>query len=256
MRVPFAQAFSPVDRSSSIPLNTQIVFQIDEAVRLGRVQRGDLLPSEEELCAGFAVARSTLRRALAQMESTGAVTRERGRGKGTRVETVAPIPRTPGTFDTVYEMIAASARKPITRLLAFESCIVDDAFSAVSGFATGERIVHILRHRSANDVPIAALENWILETHVPFASQRLERESMEVLLRESGVRIRYAEFEFRPALAGAHAAFFGVDATVPVINEVRRSFDAGGQYEYSFHYSHPENERVGGRSAPPPRGIE
>lgn len=251
MRVPFAEVFSPVDRSSSIPLNTQIVFQIDEAVRLGRIKQGDLLPSENELCAGFNVARSTLRRALAQIESTGVVSRERGRGKGTRVESVPPISRTPGTFDTVYEMIAASARKPITKLLAFESLIVDGEFSKMSGFQEGTRLIRILRHRSANEVPIAVLENWILESHVPFEPRRLERESMEVLLRESGVRIQYADFEFRPALAGDTAEFFGIDEATPVINEVRHSFDARGQYEYSFHYSHPKNERVRGKSTPP-----
>lgn len=251
VRVPFAEVFSPVDRSSSIPLNTQIVFQFDEAVRRGRIKRGDLLPSENELCTGFEVARSTLRRALAQIESTGGVSRERGRGKGTRVESVPPISRTPGSFDTVYEMIAASARKPITRLLAFEPVIVDQGFSEESGFPEGTRLVHILRHRSANELPIAVLENWILQSHVPFESQRLERESMEVLLRESGVRIQHADFEFRPALAGATAEFFGIDEATPVINEVRHSFDASGQYEYSFHHSHPQNERVRGRSTPP-----
>lgn len=250
MRIPFGEVFLPVDRSSSIPLNTQIVFQIDEAISRGKLSRGDLLPSEHELCSGFGVARSTLRRALAQIQAAGTVSRERGRGKGTRVESGAPITRTPGTFDTVYEMIAASARKPITKLLAFEEMEIGEQFSLESGFPVGARIIHILRQRSANDQPIAVLENWILKEYVPFDPERLERESLEALLKESGLATHHANFEFRPTIAAHTAEFFGLSETTPVINEVRNSFDETGQYEYSYHYSHPQYERVRGVSAP------
>lgn len=250
MRVSFDEVFSPVDRSSSIPLNTQIVFQIDEAIRRGRISQGDLLPSENELCVGFRVARSTLRRALAQIEAAGTVSRERGRGKGTRVESGVPISRTPGSFDTVYEMILASARKPVTRLLVFEESEVDERLSAESGFPVGTGVVHILRQRSANEEPVAVLENWILREYVPFSPDRLERESLEALLKEAGLVTHHVDFEFRPTLAGEAAEFFGLERDTPVINEVRYSFDTRGQYEYSHHYSHPYNERVRGIATP------
>lgn len=246
MRVEFHRVFTPVDHSSSIPLNLQIVFQVEKAVALGRLGDGAMLPAEAELGGEFGVARSTLRRAMAHLEDRGVVVRERGRGKGTRITQSNPITRTPGTFATLYEMISATARKPVTRVLTFERMEVDEALSEESDLPVGMPIVHLLRHRSANDQPIAVLENWIKAEHVRFSPDRLEEESMEALLRETGVRIRHADFEFRPSRAGAAAAFFGVDADTPVINEIRRVFDESEQYEYSHHYSHPRNEQVRG----------
>ena len=159
MKVPFRRAFISVDHSTSIPLNTQIVLQFEEALRAGLLSEGDQLPSETELGKGFQVSRTTLRRAMAHLEERGAILRERGRGKGTTVVHAEPITRPPGSITTLYEMIAASSRRPITTLLTYEHQQVDETFSVTSGFSVGTRVIHILRHRSANAEPIAVLEN-------------------------------------------------------------------------------------------------
>ncbi|MGO2046572.1 MAG: GntR family transcriptional regulator [Brachybacterium tyrofermentans] len=250
MKVPFRRAFVPVDHSTSIPLNTQIVLQFEEALRAGMLSEGDQLPSELDLGKGFQVSRTTLRRAMARLEERGAILRERGRGKGTTVVHAEPITRSPGTTTTLYEMIAASSRLPITTLLTYEHHLVDETFSVTSGFSVGTRVIHILRHRSANAEPIAVLENWILEDHVTFAPERLGMESMEMLLQEGGVRQRRVLFEYRATVAGDHAEFLGVSADTPVIDEIRHVHDNEGQYEYSHHVSHPENERVRGAITP------
>lgn len=249
-RIPFKTAFSAVDHSSSLPLNLQIVLQVDEAIRTGRLTQGSLLTSESDLCSGFKVARSTLRRAMANLEARGTISRERGRGKGTRIEMVEPISRTPGSFATVYEMIAASSRKPVTKVLAFEKIVVNEQLAGESGLPVGMCVIHILRQRSADHQPIAVLENWIDAEYIRFDPERLKSESLEALLQTSGVWARRAYFEFRPTLAGHSADFFGIDACTPVINEVRRVFDDRQQYEFSHHYSHPQNQRVNGFAAP------
>lgn len=251
MRLTFEEAFQPVDHASSIPLYLQIVLQIDSALRKGRLTQDALLPSENELCAGFGVARSTLRRAMGKLEDRGTVSRERGRGRGTRIVGPAQVTRTPGGFATIFDAISASARKPRTVVLAFEEMIVDEEFSEQSGLPVGMELVHILRHRSANEEPIAVIENWIRRDLVRFEPQRLEGESLERLLREGGVRLHHAEFEFRAVLAeGGIAAFFDVHAGVPVIQEERRIFDEHEQYEYAHNYSHPHNARLRGVASP------
>ena len=246
MRIAFESAFSPVDHSSSIPLNTQIILQVDHAIRLGRLKQGAMLPPEQELCDGFNVARSTLRRAMAHLEKRGIVSRERGRGKGTRIELAAPISWTPGTLDTLYGTIETFSRKPVTRLLSFEEIEVDEDFALESGLPAGRKVIYILRHRSADQDPIAVLENWILTDYVGFAPERLESQSLDVLLEECGVRRHYVSFEFMAVHAGSAAKFLGVSADTPVINELRRVFDEAGQYEYSHQYGHPKNQRIRG----------
>lgn len=251
MRTRFEEAFQPVDHSSSIPLYLQIVFQVDAALRTGKLARDAMLPSENELCAGFEVARSTLRRALGKLEERGIIARERGRGKGTRIVRAAPISRTPGSFATLFDAISASARRPVTKVLAFEEITVDAELSERSELPRGASVMHILRHRSANDEPIAVLENWILSEYVGFDPVRLETESLEALLRECGVRIHHAEFEFVAVLAeGATAEFFELPEGTPVVEEVRRAFNSRHQYEYSSHHNHPENDRIRGIATP------
>lgn len=251
LRMAFEDAFHAVDQSSSIPLYLQIVFQVDSALRDGTLLRDALLPSENELCAGFQVARSTLRRALAKLEERGIITRERGRGGGTRIVHAAPITRTPGSFATLFDAISASARKPLSKVLVFEEITVDEELARRSELPLGATVTHILRHRSANQEPVAVLENWIFSEYVGFEPSRLETESMEALLRESGVRIHHAEFEFLAVLVDAETAeFLEIPEGSPVVQEVRRSFNSRHQYEYSSHYNHPTNDRLRGIASP------
>jgi DNA-binding GntR family transcriptional regulator len=249
-RIEFSDVFAPVDHLSPIPLNLQIVTQIESALHRDKLEKGVLLPSEADLCAGFGAARSTVRRALKTLESRGMVTRERGRSGGTRIEGSGPLTRTPGAFTTLYELIAGTQRKPRTRVHSARSERVTDEMSDLMGFPVGTQVMHITRFRSANEVPVAVLENWIRPAYITFALERLESESLEALFRESGVKISHVEFEYVAVRAGKTAEFFEIDPSDPVLNEIRHVFDEQHQYEYSHHYTHPENERVRGVATP------
>ncbi len=66
--------------STGIPFYRQIVDQVADAVRSGRLPPGSRLPSVRELAASLSVSLITVRRAYADLESAGLVVRRQGQG--------------------------------------------------------------------------------------------------------------------------------------------------------------------------------
>jgi DNA-binding transcriptional regulator YhcF (GntR family) len=69
-----------VDRTSAVPLGTQLVEQIRASVADGRLSEGDRLPSVRELAETAGVNVNTVRAVYARLEAEGVVRREHGRG--------------------------------------------------------------------------------------------------------------------------------------------------------------------------------
>ncbi|MGH3104818.1 MAG: GntR family transcriptional regulator [Gaiellaceae bacterium] len=69
-----------IDRRSPIPLYFQLKKLLEEEIAAGRLAPGDRLPSEPTICARFFVSRTTVRQALAKLESDGQIRKEKGRG--------------------------------------------------------------------------------------------------------------------------------------------------------------------------------
>jgi DNA-binding transcriptional regulator YhcF (GntR family) len=68
------------DRTSAVPLGTQLVEQIRSAVEDGRLNDGDRLPSVRELARSAGVNVNTVRAAYARLDADGLVRSEHGRG--------------------------------------------------------------------------------------------------------------------------------------------------------------------------------
>jgi GntR family transcriptional regulator len=69
-----------IDRRSPVPFYFQLKQLIEDEIASGRWQPGGRIPSEHELCERFAVSRTTVRQALAELESEGLLHKEKGRG--------------------------------------------------------------------------------------------------------------------------------------------------------------------------------
>lgn len=63
-----------------IPLYYQLERHLAERIRGGEFKAGDLLPSEDRLCAEYRVSRITVRRALTALTGEGLIERRRGVG--------------------------------------------------------------------------------------------------------------------------------------------------------------------------------
>jgi GntR family transcriptional regulator len=71
---------SRIERSSPVPYYFQLKKLLEEEIVSGRWQPGDRFPSEPAMCAHFDISRSTVRQALAELESEGLIRKEKGRG--------------------------------------------------------------------------------------------------------------------------------------------------------------------------------
>jgi GntR family transcriptional regulator len=69
-----------IDRRSPIPFYFQLTELLTREIEAGRWAVDDRLPSEPAICEGFGVSRTTVRQALAALESAGLIRREKGRG--------------------------------------------------------------------------------------------------------------------------------------------------------------------------------
>lgn len=69
-----------IDRQSPVPYYQQVADVLEQRITSGAIPVGERLPSENDLCAEFGLARATVRQALQHLESRGLVQRVPNRG--------------------------------------------------------------------------------------------------------------------------------------------------------------------------------
>lgn len=244
-RVSFDEAFVAVDVTSRAPLYAQVIAQIEEALRRRVLTSGDLLPTERQLCDGFGVARSTLRRAMGDIEARGLVSRTQG--SGTRVEGAAAIQHHPETSHTLFELIAASKREPSTDVREFSWILADADVSLLTGFPIGIRLLRIVRDRYASGVPIASFENYVIPDAVVFDRETLTRGSIEAEFAGNGWVTDRIEYELTAVvLDEILAASLQMPVGTPALREHRRSYQDGVYYNIGINTYHPINHSITG----------
>src|SRR5260370_38908944 len=73
---------------SAIPLYFQIEQDLASSIATGRLAPGSQLPSEEELVQKYGVSRTTVRKAVQELERLGLIEIRRGRGTFVRWEKI------------------------------------------------------------------------------------------------------------------------------------------------------------------------
>ncbi|HEU5148375.1 MAG TPA: GntR family transcriptional regulator, partial [Chryseosolibacter sp.] len=68
------------NRSEAIPLHERVTADLKKEIDNGTYKVGDLLPSENELCASYNTTRPTVRHALLRLINMGYIVRHKGKG--------------------------------------------------------------------------------------------------------------------------------------------------------------------------------
>jgi GntR family transcriptional regulator len=165
------------------PLAARLADLLREAIADGRFQRGEQLPSEEQLSASYRVGRTTVREALKELESEGAVQVRRGRGRF--VSSAPPVFRPITRLESVTEMLAAQGYTVANRVLSVETREPTADERDQLGLGGDASVVQLERLRLAEDEPLIYSVDILPAEFVPESLTQAWGESLFVHLEQA-----------------------------------------------------------------------
>jgi DNA-binding GntR family transcriptional regulator len=154
------------------PRHQVVAEELISLISRGEYQLGDRLPTEEELCSRYGLARGTIRQALERLVQLGMVERRPGR-TGTQVVATQPVvPYTPFA-STTSDVATLMSTTQIVRPETFEMQL--DAETAKRlGVRSGTKW-HVLRgvrvQRNRPELALCWSEHFFRENHRPAPHQ-------------------------------------------------------------------------------------
>ena len=215
-----------LDRSSPMPLWSQLARQLEAAIERGDLRPGQRLDNELDLAERCGLSRPTVRRAIEDLVAQGLLVRRRG--IGTQV-VQAPVKR-PLELSSLHDDLAGSGRRPGTRVLTCDLVPADEAVAAALGLPAGEPVVALERVRSARDEPLAVLRNWLPVDLGELSTELLTDNGLYALLRRYGVHLRIANQRIGATVADAEQPrLLGCRTGDALVTMERLSYDDSGR---------------------------
>jgi len=214
-----------------IPQYRQLYELLRKQIVDGLYKEGDILPSENELCAVHHLTRPTVRHALDALVNEGFIRKHQGKGsivhklpKGIGILSIAGTTSALGAGNLKSDIIV----KP--RVQAWD----DDFMFNVAANERNAGCIYMERLRYFNEKPIFYDINYIPNINLPrFTSRNLENKSLFDILRTAyHIEIKGGEQKLRAIKADrAIAGFLKISQGDPVLH-LERKFDTNRP---SFH---------------------
>ena len=169
-----------LDKNSHEPLYRQLAKLLISQIHAGDYQTGNRLPSERELSEAYKVSRITARQAIDLLFEDGLIFREQGRG----TFVAEPRMRHLQGLTSFTEDMQARGFTPHSRILTQEVLEADGELQSSLRISAGQRILHLVRLRMADERPIALQASYIsLASCSGLENEDFKDQSLFALLR-------------------------------------------------------------------------
>jgi GntR family transcriptional regulator len=147
----------------SAPLYLQLARNLADAIREGKYQAHDALPSERTLSESLGVSRVTARKAIDQLVEEGLIVRKRGSGNY-----IAPFLEQPlSKLSSFSEELTRRGYQPSSRWLERGITQATPEEQLSLGLSPATRVARLRRLRLADDVVMAYEESILPQSVVP-----------------------------------------------------------------------------------------
>jgi GntR family transcriptional regulator len=146
------------NHQSAIPLYFQIEQDLAGLIASGTLAPGSQLPSEEELVQRYGVSRTTVRKAVQELDRLGLIEIRRGRGTFVRTEKITQEFTELTGF--VEDMVAVGLR-PSAKVLGTATTEADETVARQLRVPIGTMVMQIKRVRMADDEALSLDETYL-----------------------------------------------------------------------------------------------
>jgi DNA-binding GntR family transcriptional regulator len=231
-------AFMDLDRSGPIPLYFQVAQKIEQAIMDGTLPAGSRLENEVALGERLGLSRPTVRRAIQDLVDKGLLVRRRGIG----TQVVHGQVTRGVELTSLYEDLARSGQKPSTALIDYKIQKADAKIAEKLGVAVGANVLYVKRLRSADNVAVSILENWLPTEFTDITEAELNEFGLYQLLRSRGVTIRVAKQRIGARKAGStESSLLDIEKNAALLTMDRTAYDNSGKaVEFGHHCYRPD----------------
>ena len=206
----------------------QLYLLLRDRIANGRLEQGGLLPGEQALAVKHGVSRVTVRRALAELEREGLVSRRRGAG----TFVLGDFGSKPIVADMsdVLAHLAAMGRETGVRLIEFAYREPPLTVARALRLKVGERTQFSVRVRLIDGQPFSHLVTHVPERFgITYTEADLASRPLLALLERTGIKVERATQDVTATLASPDvAAALEVEVGSPLIGLTRTVFDRDG----------------------------
>ena len=229
-----------LSRTEGVPHYVRIRETLREMIATGEVERGQKLPSENELAAQYGVSRMTVRQGISELIDDGLVYRRHG--VGTFV-TLPHVERDHTRLTDFFENSNIKGVQTRASILKIEITPVNSKIAKALSLEKGELSIHIKSIRFANDVPVTLHDAYI--PHKLFAElikddlNSLEIQHLWSLFENLGVRVKNAVQRVEARGADQEIArLIQINIGSPILYKERTVFaDDGTPVEFTYCYN-------------------